>query len=123
MNRILRLINFFRRDIATLIFAIFNRKTPGKIRLGMLAALLYFISPIDLIPDTIPVLGVMDDAVLVPMAMMFLTNMLPESVKAETAHYAWKYEKYVPVVIAGVVLFILAWIFLVFYGLFSLIFG
>lgn len=123
MNRFLQLFRAFREDIAILFFAIFNPRTPGKIRMGMIIAMLYFISPIDLIPDTIPVIGLIDDAVLVPMAMMILTNMLPESVKRESSSRAWKYGKYMPVLMGAIGVFILMWIGLMLYGLYSLIFG
>lgn len=123
MNRFLQLFRAFRDDIAILFFAIFNTKTPGKIRAGMIIALLYLISPIDLIPDTIPVIGLMDDAVIVPTAMMILTNMLPESVKRESASRAWKYGKYMPFLMGAIGLFVLMWIGLMLYGLYTLIFG
>jgi uncharacterized membrane protein YkvA (DUF1232 family) len=44
----------------------FSNKTPTKVRLLLLAALLYFLSPIDLIPDFIPVIGYLDDLIIVP---------------------------------------------------------
>ncbi len=44
----------------------FSNETPLKVRLLLLAALLYFLSPIDLIPDFIPVIGYLDDLIIVP---------------------------------------------------------
>lgn len=122
MKRIIKLFNLFRNDIAMLFFAIFNRKTPSKVRTGMILAVLYLLSPIDLVPDTLPAIGMIDDAVLVPMAVMILTNMLPESVKQESATRAWKYQRFMPVIMGGIGLVIIAWILLMFYGLYKLIF-
>jgi len=44
---------------------------------------LYVVSPIDLIPDVIPFLGVVDDVVLLPLAMRFLLKRLPAHVMAD----------------------------------------
>ncbi len=44
--------------------------TPWKSVFSLLVALFYGASPIDLIPDFIPLLGLMDDAVIVPMFLL-----------------------------------------------------
>jgi uncharacterized membrane protein YkvA (DUF1232 family) len=44
---------------------------------------LYVISPIDLIPDVIPFVGVLDDIVLVPVAMRYLLKRLPPGLRAD----------------------------------------
>ena len=43
----------------------------------------YSLSPIDLIPDFIPVLGYLDDLLLVPLGISLAINMIPEAVMAE----------------------------------------
>jgi uncharacterized membrane protein YkvA (DUF1232 family) len=43
----------------------------------------YALSPIDLIPDFIPVLGYLDDLVLIPLGIMLVIRMIPEEVLAE----------------------------------------
>jgi uncharacterized membrane protein YkvA (DUF1232 family) len=45
-------------------------------------AALYLVSPIDLVPDFVPVLGVVDDLVLVPMVLRWLLARLPAGVQA-----------------------------------------
>ena len=57
--------------------------SPGWLKLGALGIVLYVISPIDLIPDVIPVIGVLDDIVLVPLAIRFLLNRLPAHLRAD----------------------------------------
>jgi len=51
----------------------------------LLAALVvgYLFSPIDLIPDFIPVLGYMDDLVIVPLGLLLVVKLIPEEVLAE----------------------------------------
>jgi uncharacterized membrane protein YkvA (DUF1232 family) len=44
---------------------------------------LYLISPIDLIPDAIPIIGLMDDVVLIPLAIRFLLDRLPAALRAD----------------------------------------
>jgi uncharacterized membrane protein YkvA (DUF1232 family) len=51
---------------------------------GLAAAIVaYALSPIDLIPDPIPVLGQVDDLVLVPLGIALLLRLIPGSVMAE----------------------------------------
>lgn len=45
----------------------------------------YLISPVDLLPDVIPFLGVVDDIVLVPLAVRFLLDRLPAAVRKDIA--------------------------------------
>ena len=47
---------------------------------------LYVLSPVDFIPDFIPLLGVIDDIVLVPLAMRFILGKLPAVLRAEIGH-------------------------------------
>jgi len=51
----------------------------------LIAALVvgYLFSPIDLIPDFIPVLGYMDDLVIVPLGLLLVVKLIPEDVLAE----------------------------------------
>lgn len=55
-----------KRDVIVLYFAIKHPKTPwyAKVVAGIVVG--YALSPIDLIPDFIPVLGYLDDAILIP---------------------------------------------------------
>ena len=63
--------------------ALRHPQSPGWLKLGALGVVLYLISPIDLIPDVIPVIGVLDDIVLVPLAIRFLLNRLPAHLRAD----------------------------------------
>ena len=54
-----------KRDVMTVYFAARNPQTPLMIRLLALAVAGYALSPIDLIPDFIPVLGYLDDLLIV----------------------------------------------------------
>ena len=58
-------------------------RTPWHVRLLALAIAAYALSPIDLIPDFIPVLGLIDDAVLIPAGIWLIGRLLPPGRMAE----------------------------------------
>ncbi|TCR04730.1 uncharacterized protein DUF1232 [Neorhizobium sp. JUb45] len=53
----------------------------AKLVAGAVAA--YALSPIDLIPDFIPVLGYLDDVILVPLGIMLAVKLVPQALMAE----------------------------------------
>ena len=57
-----------------------DRRVPRRTRLWLGAAGVYLASPIDLIPDFIPVLGYLDDLILVPLGIALVLRMIPEPV-------------------------------------------
>jgi uncharacterized membrane protein YkvA (DUF1232 family) len=69
-----------RRDTHAIYFACRDPRTPwyAKVLAGGVVA--YALSPIDLIPDFIPVLGYLDDLILVPFGIALVVKMIPESV-------------------------------------------
>ncbi|MDF3835618.1 YkvA family protein [Cupriavidus basilensis] len=69
-----------RRDGRLLWFALRHPDAPRWLRPATFGLVLYAISPIDLIPDFIPVLGLMDDVVLIPLAVHFILKCLPPHV-------------------------------------------
>lgn len=77
-----------KRDVITLWFALKHPQTPWVAR--VLAALLtaYAFSPVDLIPDFIPVLGHLDDLIIVPLGVWLLLRMLPQSVVKDSRSQA-----------------------------------
>lgn len=70
-----------RGDARQLWFALRHPQAPAWLKWGTAAIALYLISPIDLIPDVLPFFGVMDDLVLVPLAIRALLKRLPPELK------------------------------------------
>jgi uncharacterized membrane protein YkvA (DUF1232 family) len=69
----------FVEDALTAHYCAFDRNTPLYVKLALVGAVVYFIVPDDLIPDSIPVLGYADDAAVLAGAMkLFSTHIKPE---------------------------------------------
>ncbi|MBO4400297.1 MAG: DUF1232 domain-containing protein [Selenomonadaceae bacterium] len=58
-----------------------NPNVPMKIRAAIIAPLGYFISPIDFIPDLVPIMGYTDDAAIIATAMVIAQAYVNEEVK------------------------------------------
>jgi uncharacterized membrane protein YkvA (DUF1232 family) len=61
-------------------FAARDPRTPWPVRLLALLVATYALSPIDLIPDFIPVLGYLDDLILVPLGLVLVLRLVPRQV-------------------------------------------
>lgn len=72
-----------QREIAYYRTLITHPKTPRLSRWLLIAAIAYFLSPIDLIPDGIPILGQLDDLLIVPGLIFAALALVPKSVKQE----------------------------------------
>lgn len=71
------------RDVVALWIAARDRRTPilAKLVAGAVAA--YALSPIDLIPDFVPVLGYLDDLVIVPLGILLAVRLVPAALMQE----------------------------------------
>lgn len=72
-----------KRDGTTLWFAVKNPRTPWHAKALGVFVVAYALSPIDLIPDFIPVLGYVDDVLLLPVLIWVTIKLLPADVLAE----------------------------------------
>lgn len=71
----------------------------------------YALSPIDLIPDFIPVLGYLDDLVLVPLGILAVVKLVPPAIMAELRTKAWQMTRKPTTRVAPVII-ILIWLVL-----------
>jgi uncharacterized membrane protein YkvA (DUF1232 family) len=77
-----------RGDARLLWFALRHPLAPGWLKPAVAVVGLYLLSPVDLLPDVVPVLGLVDDMVLVPLALAFMVRRLPASLRADFARHA-----------------------------------
>lgn len=82
-KRLTLLWALLRSDARRLWFALRHPAAPGWLKLGTALIALYLLSPIDLIPEVIPFIGVVDDLVLVPLAIRWLLSRLPAGIAAD----------------------------------------
>lgn len=70
----------FRREIILVAYAIRHRDTPLHLRIGGVALIAYLLSPIDLVPILVPIVGLLDDLIIVPWGISILVRNLPPEV-------------------------------------------
>jgi uncharacterized membrane protein YkvA (DUF1232 family) len=74
----------FKREILVMYAALRDPRTPWYARVAASCVVAYAMSPIDLIPDLIPVLGYLDELVLLPLAVWFVRRLIPSVVLADS---------------------------------------
>jgi uncharacterized membrane protein YkvA (DUF1232 family) len=82
----------FKGDALTLCFACAHPDTPWHAKALAAFVLVYVLSPVDLIPDFIPVLGYLDDAILAPLLIGAAVRLLPAPVLAASRLRAEKWQ-------------------------------
>jgi uncharacterized membrane protein YkvA (DUF1232 family) len=73
-----------KRDAIAVYIAARHPRTPWYAKALALLVAGYALSPIDLIPDFIPVLGYLDDVILVPLGIAAVVAMIPADIMAES---------------------------------------
>jgi uncharacterized membrane protein YkvA (DUF1232 family) len=84
-KRLTLLWTVLRGDARQLWFALRHPGAPGWLKLGTALLALYVLSPVDLLPDVLPFVGVVDDIVLVPLAIRWMLRRLPPEIAAAAA--------------------------------------
>jgi len=113
-TKVLKLSNGAR--LATMLLALWklfkHPDTPWAPKLVAIAVLAYAVSPIDLIPDFIPVLGLLDDIVLLPLGVALVVKLTPAPLwQARLAEAEAGADK-LPHLVWGAVAVVLVWLLL-----------
>lgn len=90
-----------KRDVHALYLAARDPRTPWYARAVAAAVAAYALSPIDLIPDFIPVIGYLDDLLIVPLGILLAARMIPPEVLAEHRAAVEERQAARPVSLAG----------------------
>ena len=100
-------------DIPALVLALKDKDTPRLAKICAAITVAYALSPIDLIPDFIPVLGYLDDVILLPVLVALTVRLIPKDVlernrkQAETMWNSGKPKKWyyaIPILIIWLIL-------------------
>lgn len=114
MLRFLILLRAMRHNIALLLYAMLQRDTPRVVKFLFPLSLLYLISPVDIIPDTIPLVGAVDDMVILPAATSLLIRMLPARTRTEGER---RVERYGTWLLIGASILMVLWIIIFIWAL------
>lgn len=99
----------FKQETLTIYFAARDPRTPLLVRLLALLVAAYALSPIDLIPDFIPLIGYLDDLLIVPLGIALIVRLTPpeviESAREKAIHAATR-----PVSYTAATVIVLLWL-------------
>jgi uncharacterized membrane protein YkvA (DUF1232 family) len=98
-----------KRDSHAIYLASRDPRVPWYAKALAMAVAAYALSPIDLIPDFIPVVGYLDDLVIVPLGIWLVVSLIPDEVMAECRAKADAVGQR-PVSRAGMIAIIAVWI-------------
>jgi uncharacterized membrane protein YkvA (DUF1232 family) len=98
-----------KADVVAIALAVRDPRVPWYAKALGACVVAYALSPIDLIPDFVPVVGFVDDLVLVPLGLFLLLRLIPAPVMAEHRAAAAELSQR-PVSYAGAAAIILVWL-------------
>ncbi|MFY8087494.1 MAG: YkvA family protein [Rubrivivax sp.] len=85
-KRISVLWTVVRGDARLLWRALRHPGAPAWLKWGTALLVLYLVSPVDLLPDALPILGVLDDLVVIPMVLHAMLKRLPAHIWRDIQH-------------------------------------
>lgn len=100
------------RQLTALWFMVREPQAPRAPKLVALLVLAYALSPIDLIPDFIPVLGMLDDLILLPLGVALAVRLTPRALWSLMLEKADQFKGRLPKRLAGLLLVIVVWMVL-----------
>ncbi len=98
-----------KRDVVALWIAARDLRTPILAKILAAGVAAYALSPLDLIPDFIPVLGYLDDLLIVPLGIMLAVKLIPAPLMSEFRATASRRDQR-PVSRAGLVVIVAVWL-------------
>ncbi len=98
-----------KRDVIALYLAARDARTPWAARIVAFGAAAYALSPIDLIPDFIPIIGYLDDLIILPIAIWAAIRLIPVTLLEEFRAAARTLVAR-PISLAGAAAIVVVWI-------------
>lgn len=116
-SKLSKLKNYARKlkqDLFVLYLSYKDNRTPWYAKVIAICVVAYAFSPIDLIPDFIPVLGYVDDLIIVPLGISLALKLIPHHIIKDNREKAEEMKKFgKPKNWFVGILFILIWVLLV----------
>ena len=111
MENFKKSLRALKSELAALYLAYRDPRTPWYARVAAILVIAYALSPIDLIPDFIPVLGYLDDLVILPLGIFFAIKLIPAEIMASAQEKAASAEQVLPTGTAwGILIIIFLWL-------------
>jgi uncharacterized membrane protein YkvA (DUF1232 family) len=98
-----------KRDVLILYLAARDPRVPWYAKVIAACVAAYALSPIDLIPDFIPVLGYLDDVIIVPLGIVLAMRLIPPSLREEHQRTAIKRCQQRPASCGGAAIILSMW--------------
>ena len=112
LTKLVRTANTAR--LATYLIALWklcrDPRTPRAPKLAAIVVLAYAVSPIDLIPDFIPILGQLDDLILVPLGVALVARLTPQPLWQQLLREAEVSREKLPRLLWGAVFIVVFWL-------------
>jgi uncharacterized membrane protein YkvA (DUF1232 family) len=99
--------------ILLLYSAMRDKRTPWYAKALLIFILAYIVSPIDIIPDFIPVLGLLDEVILVPIALAIVFKLIPESIERDVSLKQIDNASKQKLMVMGIILTGFVWILII----------
>jgi uncharacterized membrane protein YkvA (DUF1232 family) len=101
-------------DILALFFALKHPATPWYAKALVALIVGYALSPVDFIPDFIPILGYLDDVILLPLGIALAVRLIPPPVLDDCRRQAASYGSIMPKLWLGAAVIVLLWLVIVY---------
>ena len=96
MENFKKSLRALKSELAALYFAYRDPRTPWYAKVAAILVIAYALSPIDLIPDFIPVLGYLDDLIILPLGIFFAIKLIPAEIMASAREKAASSDQALP---------------------------
>ena len=110
MQRISEWARAVKRDVLVVYLVARDSRVPWPVKMLAAAIAAYALSPIDLIPDFIPVVGYLDDLVIVPLGILAVVKLVPAEVLADLREEAARRLVARPRSWAGAAVIVVLWL-------------
>lgn len=104
-----------RNTICFLYLASKDPRVPLYVKILLLLIIAYALSPVDLIPDFIPLLGYIDDLIVLPLGIYLAFKLIPEEVKADYREKVGTKQPGSNIKWIGLAMIIIIWLLIVFW--------